>query len=63
MPMAFIGSRKPFPAVALLFIAALSGASVANPAESDRHPARERDGARRKTPGDSPPSVAKTLKL
>jgi hypothetical protein len=49
--------------VALLLIAALSGASVANPAESDRHPARERRRARRKTPGDSPPSVAETLKL
>src|SRR5271166_2853679 len=42
MPMAFIGGSKPFPAVALLFIAALSGASVANPAEADRNPARER---------------------
>jgi hypothetical protein len=49
--------------MALLLIAALSGVSVANPAESDCNPARERDCARRETPGDSPPSVAETLKL
>jgi hypothetical protein len=54
---------KTVPALVLLLIAALSGVSVANPAESDWNPARERDWARRETAGDSPPSVAETLKL
>jgi hypothetical protein len=59
MPMAFIGSRKPFPAVARLFIPALNGANVANPAGSDG----VAFGPRRGAPGESPPSVAETLKL
>jgi hypothetical protein len=54
---------KTVPALVLLLIAALSSVSVANPAESDWNPAGERDCARRETPGDSPPSVAETLKL
>jgi hypothetical protein len=64
--MAFIGSWKPFPAVALLFIAALSSASDANPVERDRYPAcerRRRRTAPRDPRGTSPPSVAETLKL